>query len=47
MMHAYGKCEQCHCEGALWKWSVLRKRFWLFGPMVVRTSLLCDECVVQ
>lgn len=43
-MHAYGHCEGCGEEGALWRHSVLRRRFWLFGKLVPVTIYLCDEC---
>lgn len=42
--HKYGTCSSCKEWGALWTCTVMRKRFWLFGPLVSHKVYLCDEC---
>lgn len=44
MMHAYGRCQICGGEGALWRIVVIRRLFWFFGPKVKKGVLACDEC---
>lgn len=43
-MHAFGTCPGCKGWGALWRGTILVRRFWLFGPLVQRTVYRCDEC---
>lgn len=44
MMHSYGRCASCGAEGALWRATTTRRRFWIFGPRVPVQIMVCDEC---
>lgn len=44
-MHAYGPCDTCGEEGALWRRVIgHRPRWFFFGSIVPRIRYTCDEC---
>ncbi len=43
-MDAYGRCQNCGGEGALWETKIECRKFIFFGPIVKRTRYYCDEC---
>ncbi len=47
MMDAYGNCQSCREEGALWKVQVMRRYFFMPWKKRLVTIYICDECDSQ